>query len=135
MRRQLTFVVVVLALVVSMVSIMPSHQVMAGSNGQQLLFQKASGSGAQGIAWIRVYGTNHNGQSVSWYREFNPLVNEYRLSNWWWKGSLYVDYGVRYPDGRRVYNGCSLSIPTSMSGDWVRILIDVRSSWPGCTKG
>lgn len=135
MRQRLVFAVVVLAFLVGMASLIPTPSVYAGSNGQQLWFQKATNSGAQGIAWIRVYGTNQNGQSVSWYREFNPLVNEYRLSNWWWKGSLYVDYGVRYPDGRRVYNGCSLSIPTSMSGDWVRILIDVRSSSPGCTKG
>lgn len=103
----------------------------AGSNGQQLWFKPLPSGGT--IKWIRIYGKNHLGQQAQFFKEFNPPVSEYGLTNWWWVGQISVDYVGVYPN-KNTYNGCSLDVPKSMSGDWVRIYLDVRTSWPGCER-
>jgi hypothetical protein len=121
----------VLALSVIQVTRTPVAQ--AGTNGQQLVFKKYSGSQATGIKWVRVYGTDQNGQSKSFYKEFNPPVNEYSLSGWWWKGQAYVDFSVTYPTGAGRYNWCYINVPINMSGNWVTVYLDTKLSSPGCS--
>ena len=132
MRRSLLYILVVIGLVLGAVVLYPANSAEAGGNGQQLVFKKYSGSQATGIKWVRVYGTNQNGATASFFREFNPPVNEFRLSNYWWKGQAYVDFSVSYPTGSGRYNWCYINVPKSMSGDWVTVYLDTNLNSPGC---
>ncbi|HRN69713.1 MAG TPA: hypothetical protein PLS49_00885 [Candidatus Woesebacteria bacterium] len=116
-----------IVLVLGMITLPPAPVAEAGSNGQQLSFKPISGS----IKWIRVYGRNQNGQAVSFYREFNPPINELRLSNWWWIGQGHVEYSIAPGN---TYNGCYIDVPRNQSSNWVTVELNVKASYPGCRQ-
>ena len=139
MRRRWLLAFFGVALVIGVVLLPPAPTVFAGTNGQQLYFQLAPQSSAIGISWIRVNGNVIYSQSqppvrVTFYKEFNPLVKEYRLYNWWWRDQAFVEYSVKYANGGGNYNWCFLDVPKNQTSNWVTVRLDLRRTTPGCEQ-
>ncbi|MBP9690707.1 hypothetical protein KBD81_01365 [Candidatus Woesebacteria bacterium] len=117
MRQKIVVVAVVLSLVIGFMSLPPTPQAYAGSNGQQLFFYTMSGVK---ISWIQVSGTYYTGNRATWSKSISPAQGSYSLTNYWWKNQVDIQY--RLADGRRGY--CSFNVPTSMSGNWVNVGLD-----------
>jgi hypothetical protein len=125
--RKFLFAILGIVLVLGLITLAPAPVAVAGTNGQQLYFKPISGS----IKSLRVYGRNQYGQPVSFYREYNPPVNEVRLTGMWWVGQGHVEYSIAPGSS---YNGCYIDIPRNQSSNWVNVDLNVRASYPGCRQ-
>lgn len=119
MRSRIGRAVLALLMIIGIVgsfAVMPTTEVSAGSNGQQITFYNYSGYGS--ISWLKVYGQNNANNWVPWERYFNPPVGQYGLSGWWWKGQTTIWW--RMNDGRS--GSCVVNIPANLAGkDWVQV--------------
>lgn len=129
MRQKLVYMFVGIVLVAGLIILPQAPNAEAGSNGQQLSFVRASESRSVGINWIRVNGTYYTGSNITWYKQFSPpFTGEYFLSNYWWKNNAFIEFSVRNSNGSNFYNNCWVTIPTVMSGNWVRVYLDRGTS-------
>lgn len=101
----------------------------AGSNGQQIyVTPNVSGVTA---TYIKIEGNNNNNQWATYERNLGvPGYQTYWANGWWFKGSVKITLGLSIANpGQSKIVSCWVSVPTSQSGDWVRVNYNAQGCW------